>query len=264
MPPRRSAKTGFKRKKPMGRTNRYAPRKRRNQVIRTTIPKAPKGAFTMYNDVSPLPLTMRTKFVYNAESILTTLAGFSTVGTEYKWVLNSAYDPYDGTLPAIFNASCNGYTNLLTANGPYKRYKVNGVLIDVMIFDPDGTDSDSTELVAAVKNANDAATYTLVGVTAQSIEASQWGVIKRVSDSGSQRRRFKQYFPMNVLFGWTAEQFRSEMANTTAPYNDSPASKPRLFIGLANRRAAATATTAIVKVRLTFYTTLYDRALNAA
>lgn len=228
-------------------------------MITAIAPKMPRGSLAGFNDPNPFPATMRTKFVYTGEETLSTNSGFVTCGTEYLWRLNSAYDPYTGTT-GNFNDGTYQFTKLLSATGPYTRYKVNAVLVDVLAYDPAGTSSDSTELCCLVTNP--AVSQTLAGNMPYDLEKMPMSCIKRVADSGSQRRRIKQYIPMYQVFGWSKEQFRADKDNTTAPYNDSPASIPLLHIAVANARAASPATSVMVRVKLTYFCELYGRINN--
>lgn len=217
----------------------------------------PRGFLSTFNDINPFPVSLHTKFVYVGQGELTSAAGSNVTGTSVTFNLNSLYDPYAGITPASWNTSCYNFTKLCASDGPYQRYKVNGALVDILLFDSKGTDSDSNEL--AILMTTPSSSTTVSGVLPYDVEKVPFGRVVRLADSGSQRRRITQYVPMSQIFGWSKEQFRGDKENTTGPYNNNPGSIPKLHMALANARSAATATTMLVRVKITFFAELYDR-----
>lgn len=257
MPKKRNTRPRYSRRR------HYRKKQFSKPVINTLQHKLPRGSMSKYIDINPLPPTMYTKFVYNASDIISSGSSGSTlVATAYEFLLNGLQDPYVG-VTGQYNVSCAGYGQLLSSTGPYQRYKVNGVLIEIEAYDPDGADSDASELcVQLLNNTNFGAAVTIVGLSAQNIESTPRGFVKRISGSGSQRRYIKQYVPMWALMEMTKEQFRTERSATTADYAGLPSKKVSMQIGLANRRGPSTATTLCVKVRLTYHVELFDRILT--
>lgn len=225
-------------------------------MLKALAPKVPRGSFAMFNDPNPFPSTLKCKLVYAGEDVLSTNTGATTCGTDYTWRLNSIRDPYTGA-SGPYNDGCYNFGKLLSASGPYTRYKVNAVLIDILAYDPAGTSSDSTEVCAMITNPSSSSTIS--AVAPYDLDKMPMSVVKRVSDSGSQRRRIKQYLPMYQAFGWSKEQFRADKDNTTAAYNSDPGSIPLLHVAVANARAANPATSVMLRVKLTYFCELYGR-----
>lgn len=226
--------------------------------------KMPRGAFSKFNNNLPFPETLRTKFVYNASYLFSSgSSGATTFGTSYQFRLNAPYDPFDGTTPTALNRGCAGFSQLLSATGPYKRYKVTGCLVEILGIDPFGTDAvgvDSTELGVALFNPQD--TADISSVSPDDLESKAYAIVKRLSGTGSQKVSIRQFVPMYQVFGWTKQQFATDKDTTTAPYNGTPANMPYISVAIANRRGPTTATQLTVRVRMTFYTELYDRAVS--
>lgn len=217
----------------------------------------PRGFLSAFNDINPFPVSMHTKFVYVGQGELASSSSNPYCGSSWTFNLNSLYDPYNGVTPASLNTSCYNFTKLCSSTGPYQRYKVNGVLIDILLYDSKGTDSDSNELCLLMTSPG--SSTTISSVLPYEIEKVPFGRVVRLADSGSQRRRITQYVPMSQIFGWTKEQFRNDKENTTGPYNNNPGTIPKLHLALANARSATTATTMLIRVKMTFFTELYDR-----
>lgn len=229
---------------------------RRKPYTNSLAVSMPKGFMSSYNDFNPFPASMKSKLVYVGTGQLASAAGQIYTGSIVEFRLNSVYDPYTG-VTASWNGGTYNFAKLLTVSGPYTRYKVNGCLVEILMYDSDGTDSDANELVIKVNNPSD--TTTASGVVPYNVEKIPFVKVLRLANSGSQRRMVKQYFPMHQLFGMTKEQFRVERSNSTGPYNGNPASVPTMSIALANARGAATATTMLLRVKITYYVELYER-----
>jgi len=232
--------------------------KRGRNAVKTSAlnQRMPRGFLQNYNDFSPLPNSMYTKFVYTGQGELSSVASQTYTGSAVEWRLNSIYDPCT-SVTGTFNNGCYGYGKLLSTTGPYTRYKVNGAMVEILIFDSKGTDSDSNEICFKANVPNDPTT--IAGVQPYNAESIPMCKVIRLADSGSQRRQIKQYFPMSQMFGWTKEQFRVDKDNTTAPWNNNPGSTPTFSIALANARGATTATSVMLRVKITYFVECYSR-----
>lgn len=231
--------------------------KRRYPALKSSNPFMPKGPLTKYNDINPFPATLNTKFVYSGWVELSSTGSSDLVGGTYQFNLGSAYDPYSGTLPTNLDNYCYGYTKLLASDGPYRRYKVNAVKLDILFHDPKGTDSDSTVCVVQLRHPN--STTSINAKSLEECDRMPQVHTMRISDSGTQKRRLTQYIPMYQAFGWTKDQYHNDMTTTTGPYNNSPSSMATLVIGVSNARGPSSATSVMCKIKITYYTMLYDR-----
>lgn len=238
--------------------------KKRNRRFRKKLPvsmitktfKTPRGPFSRFNSVDPFPLQYNCKFVYSMDSYLSNTASSKTVGTIQEFRLNSPYDPnYTSISATASNTSCYGFSKICN-DKIYRRYKVNAVKIDLVWFDPIGV--DTLMGIAKLKGVSDGGTISSLNL--QYLERSPMTVIKRVSDSGTQRRRVVQYVPLSQLSGWTKQAFKLDYDTTTGPYNNNPSSVPLLQLGVANSDDTdGTVRSMRYRLTLTYYTTLYDR-----
>lgn len=251
MPPRKFNKTKSNKK-----LYKKSYRKRSNQTVkmRSKTHKASDGAFSLLNRVDPFPLIYRCKFNYTSNYVLTAAATQRISGVAQEYRLNSAYDPDYTSVGAIpSNTRCYGFNELLGISGPYTRYKVYAVQVDILFNNPS---QGGVVGIAHIKTDND--TYAATNKDVQLLERQPMTVVKRVSDTGSQRTKLSQYFLLNQLVGWTRQQYAVDRENTTAPYNNSPAQTPRLQLMIANTQDNVQATCSC-NVNITYYTECYGR-----
>lgn len=67
---------------------------------------------------------------------------------------------------------------------------------------------------------------------------------------------------MHKAFNWTKQQFANDPDGTTAAVTANPATQAYLQFAVANLRGG-TGATMLVRVRLTYYCTFYDRKMVA-
>lgn len=246
-----------RRRKIVRRVKRRAIAKPVNMISKTF--RTPKGPWRKFNQIDPFPLNYNTKFVYVSDQTLTSAGLIRTTGNIYEWRLNSPYDPdYTSIAPIASNTTAYAYKDLLSSLGPYLKYKVNGVKIDIVWYDPE---IDGMVAVSHIKANND--TYAIGAQDVQYLERSPMTLVNRMNDSGSQKKHLTQYFPMNQLVGWTKEQFRADNDTSTAPHNTYPVLTPRLQLCVANM-TDNTLRFIRVRVKLTYYTTCYGRYAQTA
>lgn len=227
-------------------------------MITKTYP-TPKGPFRTFNSIDPFPTTYNTKFVYVGDLTMTTSTTQRVTGAIQEYRLNSPYDPnYTSAAVDPTNTACYGYYQLLGASGPYTRYKVNGVKVEILWYDPS---DDGIAMVSHIRGDTD--NFPIGTVDVQNLERAPMTVVNRINDSGSQKKRIVQYIPLNQALGWTKEQFRVEMGNSTGPYNGNPGLTPRLQLCVANNTSAV-AKTINARVKITYYTVLYGRYSQTA
>lgn len=248
-------KKGFRKRNAFRKTFRRGKGKG-NVIVKTGMPRMPRGPFSSYSSASPLPVTYRCKFVYSGTYVAGSYGtNFALVGAVQALRLNSPYDPLIGVTPTSMNTSAYEFTRLCNIN-MYLRYKVHAVRLQVDWFDPE---SNEDALYGVVHVRCPSSTATIAGLSIDTCEKMPMCVVKRVSDSGSQRRRVVQYFPMNQLFGWTKQQFNSDVDSTTGPYNNDPGSVPIVELGVGDLAAATAIKYMRYTIKMTYYTTLYDR-----
>lgn len=231
-------------------------RKPRPVVMNSKLAKIQKGPFSAFNAVNPFPVNYNTKFVYSCESELTTSTTRNITGGVVGFRLNSPYDPSTTSGITALNTAVYGYDKLLSSTGPYQRYKVKGVKIDLLIYNP------SVDGIAVCAKLKTAGSSLGIGSTdIQYLEKTPFCKVSRVNDTGSQKRRVVQYVPMHLLHGWTAEQFRVETGNTTGPYNNIPAADIQLYLAATctDSATASVARTVSYKLKITYYTQCYER-----
>lgn len=218
--------------------------------------KTPKGPWRKFNSVDPFPLQYNTKFVYASDYTLTSNNVQRTVGTIQEYRLNSPYDPDFTSVGAIAsNTSAYAFAELLgtAGTGPYTRYKVNGVKIDLMWYDPS---ADGLAVISHIKSHSDG--YAISTKDVQYLERAPMTCVNRMNDSGSQKKHMVQYFPLNQLCGWNKLQYNADNDFSCATYNTNPTLAPRLQLGVANN-VDATQQTVRVRVKITYYTTCFGR-----
>lgn len=247
MPPRQ-----FKRKR-VFKKKRFIRGKTAGQVSMNTGLRRVKG-MGMINDINPFPIHYNCKLVYNAKFTLTANhpLGQDFIGGLTEFRLNSPYAP-SVTLGGSVNKSAYGFDQLMSVTGPYTRYRVRGVRYDIRWNDPD---SDGLGCVVHIHREGDNFN---IQTDINAVAGNPNTIIKRINDSGSQRRRLSQYMPMNVLYNLTKLQTNADSENTTGPFNGSPAFVPRLQLALVNLKDNDLTRRVSCDVRITYYTTLYGR-----
>jgi hypothetical protein len=194
-----------------------------------------------------LPFSVR-QLAYSSSDIL----GNSTTtifGTSKVFSLNSLFDPdISGTGHQPY-----GFDQLCSSTGPYTRYKVIGVELELHVMFPGNS---GIYCAVAVHNAGSAAT--IAGLTATEVAEKHNTSLVFVPGTGSKEKVFKFRFnSLAPLFNWTKSQFSNEMSNTTGPYNASPGSQPRLEISITDMDGTPTSCTVLTKIN--YRAMLYDR-----
>lgn len=228
---------------------------KKDVIMRSKMGKMARGPFSKFNDINPFPTNYNCKLVYACDDELTTSATARLVGSGYTFRLNSPFDPYTGTLPSTMNKSAYGFEHLLSATGPYQRYKVNGVKIDCTFYDPDAG-ADGVACVAHIVQPS--TVVSVFGKDAGVLSSIPSVIVRHISDSGSQRRKFSQYFPMHQLYNVSDLQFRAETSNYTGPYDNNTGTPVHLELSAANMDAS-TAVTVKFRLKITYYVQCYDR-----
>lgn len=202
--------------------------------------------FPRFNVGNAFPTMMHVKFPYVSQfNINNPTAG--TIGAVKRFQLNSLFnpEPVGGHQPYSFDQLCS-------AIGPYERYKVTGVTVDVMVS---SANSNPAYIVTQLRNIVDA--YSIGGQFFQ--EALEKPTVRAdfCPSAGPQMVRFRINLPtLAPLFNWNQSTFNLDMGQTTAPYNATPASFPELQFACCG---VSTASGLAVSARFMFDATLYQR-----
>lgn len=208
--------------------------------------------FKNFSSRHPFPINMWTKFTYT-ESLFLANGATNTVGTTYKLGLNALWDVY----LAAGGHQPYGFDSLVSANGPYYRYKVWSVRLDLEFYDPSA--DSGIQICCAVHNpVSYAAGATISGLSIDQVSEKHNTFTKYISSTGAQTVRVSRVFPMHQLFNLTKAQFANDISTTTGSNAGNPASTPVLEIGILDSRSNTCSV--MVKGMLTFNTQLYDRA----
>lgn len=249
-------------KKKMWRKKRRNFKVKKPVMMNSKISKFPRGPFSRFNSIDPFPVQYNTKLVYTTDLTFNTNATQRLTGALQEFRLNSPHDPnYTSIAVAPTNTTTYAYKDLLSASGPYLRYKVNAVKIEILWYDPD---IDGMAGVAHLLGTSD--TAAISGQPIDYVERTPFTVVKRLNDSGSQRRKVVQYVPLHQLYGVSKESFRNNFdmgsvgssGEVTAPYNNSPNLPVRLQLCAVNCSTSSTLTLK-ARIKLTYYTTCYQR-----
>lgn len=188
----------------------------------------------------------RRKFNYTKFFTVTGSTVVGEVGPTKSFLLNAIADPdLSGDQPY-------GYANVLSAAGPYRRYKVLGVRIRVTAVSPGAP----VYLFTQLRNVID--TYTVANATMDEAVEKPGVRCDFLSSTGSQSKTFVINIPsLAVLFNWDQQTFSIDMGQTTGPYNGLPGTVPYLLFGAGYPTVASRSVD--MKVEFQFDTLIYDR-----
>lgn len=216
------------------------------------IKRGIKGPLGRFDDMNPFPPQLYCKLGYSDTLTLSTTNLANTCGATLYMGLNTLYDPY----LAAGGHQPYGFDQLCAAAGPYLRYKVNACLVEMEFFSPSAVDAHAC---IALHNVSDyAAGSTITVLTLNTIREKSNTQIRQVSTSGKRSVKVKQYIPINIMFEWTKEQFRTEMGSSTGAYNGNPGSIAAIEIGACDPRGNAQSSI-LCDFRITYYGLFYER-----
>lgn len=236
------------------RARRPRPRKamggrmRRRTRTTTTTGRIPRP----FSSKGPFPLRMNTQLVYKAPSTNVTSAGINSYNY-CNFALNSMFD-FDQT-NIIGNKQSLFYDQLLSADGPYKNYKVNAWktvirfinLSDKAMFvyyDPtSGTLITDTDSAAEMQNRRGVQSFTL---TAQA-NSKPMVTIKKF-------QTLKSFFPNSI----------NSSENFSAAWNTGPAIPAYSALGWQTIDGSVAAFTIAIQVQHIFYCTLFNADSTAS
>lgn len=234
MPFRKPRKTVTKKRAPV--------RRPRRRVKRKTM----SGPFRNYVSADPFKPTMSVKLKYTeTKTMFSGAAGLT--GSLRTFRLNSLYDPNY----AVGGDQPYGYDQLATL---YKKYKVNGALLEVVFTDPD-QDGMFVAVQLQTPSASDTA---LTNKSSAVLREQPMTVVRTIQNSGKQRAVIKQYIPLSTVSGITKLQFMADADLFSAVTTTNPVTVPRAQIAVGSNREVTNATV-VCRVSITYYATLYDR-----
>lgn len=200
----------------------------------------------VYQSPYPFPTSQIVRQTYS-EAFTFNVGTTGTFGTEKAFVLNAMYDPDYGT---------GGHQpyGRDTLAAIYDRYKVLGVFIDVTFYGP----SSNTFATAVKLSPEDQLGNTLQGQTVSAVMENNNTVVKFISSAGSQKNRYKAYFPMHKLLQVSKLQFKADIDNYDAPVGSNPSKSAYLRMAVADSNLGSTGTVAGA-ISLTFVTYWHER-----
>jgi hypothetical protein len=209
------------------------------------------GRMTNFVKNDPFPPSCYKQMVYAGTGQLFVTSTNKQFGTELSFKLNSIYDPYDGTTGTL-NTTAYGQAQMA---GLYHRYKVNGVKLEVQFFDPS---HDGIVCGILLNNPSNLA-EALGGKDCGQLAKMPMSWSSSISNTGSQKMYFKQYWPMNVVFNMTKGQYLNDIDNTTSATNGSPATLAKALLAIADANFSNAERSINFTIKITYYTYFYQR-----
>lgn len=171
---------------------------------------------------------------------------------------------YSATSPTFYLNSiyhCDGTSNVEgypSVAAQYWDYKVHHCDLEVTF-----TNNNTPYLFGAVYIRGPAETTDLS--TLNITNAGEQPMIQQnlIPQSGNQKWTFRKSFNVGDTFGWTHEQFRTEVTNSAAAMGGAPATFSQAQIGVATQNSGSSQS-ALVDIRLVYYVQLYNRKVNMA
>jgi len=220
--------------------------RRNKKISRGLSIKGPMKAFSASN---PFPRTWICKLRYTDSQDLTT--GTSGVfGASYSWGLNTLYDPYLGS----GGHQPYGYDQFKAL---YNRYIVTGCLVEITLNNPS---DDGLVFGALVQSSTGVGS--LVAQTPAIITEQPYAWTCPINNTGSQVKKFKQYFPMHTVEGLDRIQYHCNLTGYASVIGANPTNVPDIEIAVASDKAEA-GDTLTARITLTYFTKFYDPILQA-
>lgn len=234
MPPRHGRKT----------TRRVTTRRRPARVARKQR-KTVTGPFRSLVGADPFRPSMSVKMHYSENHLLSS-GTLGVLGDEIVYYCNSLFDP-------LFNVGGHQPYAFDQMSLLYRKYKVNAILFELVWTDPS---LDGVVLAATFQPPNGASPLT--GKQAAFIKEQPFSITRSINNSGKQVGTIRQYFPIAKISGLTNLQFKADIDLFTANVTANPVATPFFRFAIGSDRGD-TAATMIVKTKLTYFTTFYER-----
>lgn len=225
-------------RKPKRKTSRRPPASRRR------TPRI-SGPFRQINSADPFRSKMSVKLQYT-ESHHCYSGALGVFGPEHEFRLNSIFDPDKSGV----GHQPYGYDQLALL---YRKYKVNAVAVEIIFTDP-----SEDALVGAAIVQPPGGTFSLSGATPAQVKEQNMSTTRTINNTGSQVVRIKQFFPLASISGLTKLQFGADVDLFTALVTANPSAQPTIRIACGSDRHNEAASL-IAKVKLTYFTTMYER-----
>lgn len=210
-------------------------------------PRYNRGPFSTFSRADPFKPYYRARMHFTGTVTLGTNASTIEFGPEEIYRLNSCFDPdYSG----LVSSQPYGFSTMADL---YNKYKVSGVLINLVFTDPS---ADGLTVAATVQPPGNLAT--LQGANPDAVREQPMSITRSVNNSGKQVITIKQYMPMHTLLGVTKSQFHNELDLYAGFTNGNPSQTPLLRVAVANLRGGSTQSI-LCRTSLTFYTQFYNR-----
>lgn len=240
--PRKPAGKRTSARKPKTYTKRKRPVTRRPQ-------KASINIFKNYVSNDPFPPRRNYKLTFSQTYLFPVGAG-GVFGQENIYRLNSLFDPDEtgvGHQPY-------GFDQVATL---YKRYKVNGCLVEVTWNDP-----NQDGIAVGMMMTPPSSVTTLAGLGFDAANEKPFTTTRSINNSGSQKIYMKTYIPISKACGITKAQFSNDLDSYTALVGTNPALSPRIRLACCSP-AAGVGGNVQAQIKMTFYCSFWDRIVLA-
>jgi len=216
--------------------------KKKNTLVSSNFNKLFGGFLSR----DPIPTKQNYRMNYTQTFTLST-GTLGVTGSQQRMCLNGMYDVDTSGL----GHQPYSYDQLALL---YKRYKVNGVLVKIILSDPS---EDGLYLGVQLTNPSNGSAY-INGTTSDVLRERQQAFVMKINNTGSQVNTKSFYTSIQAMSGLTSLQFKADPDNFTADVASNPGNVCNLLMALGSDRGVGSAT-AIVTVDITYYATWYQR-----
>lgn len=209
------------------------------------------GKMTNFIAGSIFKNTIKNQMIFSGVMLLTVARADTNFGDEFAYRMNSIFDPYVGTTPAL-DVPAYGWAVMIAL---YRRYKVTALTVEVLFADPN---LDGIMVGMQVNNIGDVTP--LQGQSSITMGQKPMSWVRYLSNTGNQQVKFKQTFQMYSILGMTKSQYDNDITSLTSSLvTGSPVSTPYLRIAVADSNASFTTKTVNARIILTYHTEWKER-----
>lgn len=192
----------------------------------------------------PFPPRFNVKMYYN--DVLDMSGPSTNLASEYIYCLNSLFDP--DTSGAGHQPYCYDTCALL-----YTAYMVNACLVELEFFDP-----SADGIIVGYQVQGNAVS----GATRSAIQERPWVESADISNTGNQKHMFRIHLPIHNVLGLRKLQYKDDTTGFGAAVSASPVGLAYIRLFAISTQAAA-ATTIKCNVKLTYYSTFWNRVTQS-
>lgn len=207
-----------------------------------------RGPMSNFSAVIPYPRHWICKFHY-VDTLTLTSSTAGVFGGEWKYGLNSLYDPY---IP-IGGHKPYGFNQLMVL---YNKYIVRGCHVKITFTDPS---NDGFVVGCLVQQANGVGSMS--GIAPDVIKEQPYSWTYPLNNTGSQVKIFSQYFPVNAIEGLTKTQYECSLSQYTGTQSSNPSLVPFIVVAGASDTGNS-GHTCKCRIELTYYADLFEPILQ--